>query len=541
VRTEIELDAKQRKILYQTELFEVASIEWTDKNVATLHNHGWSQCHVLIESGSFENSLDLGFKKEIQQLEKGQTFSTPLGSWHKLRCLSAQGRTLHVYAPKISERNEASIFKTSALEAIGGDLRLDTPTNFEELKKILENIRKHSISTDSPYFMNQLFSGVLPQMLLAEDVISQTKTTMATFEASPALSVIEAEVIESLGAIIGWPKDMRDGVCVPGGSAANFMAIHCARQKLLPEIKKNGMNEVKLKIFASEEAHYSLKKACATLGLGTDALIAVPADDHGRMKVETLESLVIASINKGEVPVLVCATAGTTVLGAFDPIDTIAQICKTHGLWLHVDGAWGGPALFSDQARNLVQGIELADSVTFDAHKLFGANLTCSFFLTKHAGLLLEANDVSGAEYLFHSDDATIDRGRLSWQCGRKADALSFWAIWKSLGTSGLGEVVDQLIAIRDETLDWIKTQPRLALVSIPDFLNVCIRILPPQEKSNSHDWSRKVREVLRENNFAFVNFSSDESGSFLRLILAHPYLQFKHVKQILKWSLEVE
>lgn len=185
-------------------------------------------------------------------------------------------------------------------------------------------------------------------------------------------------------------------------------------------------------------------------------------------------------------------------------------------------------------------GIEQADSVTFDAHKLFGAELTSSFFLCRHRGLLLEANDVSGAGYLFHTEDSVVDRGRLSWQCGRKAEAVSFWAIWKSAGSAGLGGFVDRLLAIRDQAVAWIATQPRLVLVADPQYLNVCVRVVPPDGRSDAGAWSRVVREALKERDRAFVNFSTDENGAFLRLILAHPYLEFEHVRQLLCWALEV-
>jgi sulfinoalanine decarboxylase len=191
--------------------------------------------------------------------------------------------------------------------------------------------------------------------------------------------------------------------------------------------------------------------------------------------------------------------------------------------------------------REKVRGIEKADSVAFDAHKLFGAGLTSSFILTKHPGLLLEANDVSGADYLFHSDDETLDRGKLSWQCGRRADAVSFWAIWKSVGTQGLGKSVDRLLSVRDETLAWIKKEPRLELVVSPEYLNLCVRVKTPTAKGQDPHWSKKIREILKDKNLTMVNYSSDEKGDFLRLILAHPQLEFKHVQQIFEWALGVE
>jgi glutamate/tyrosine decarboxylase-like PLP-dependent enzyme len=257
------------------------------------------------------------------------------------------------------------------------------------------------------------------------------------------------------------------------------------------------------------------------------------------MRAPELDRLLTLSRENGAVPLMVAATSGTTVRGSFDELPLLAEICGRHKVWLHADAAWGGPALFSSKLRHLVQGIDFADSVTFDAHKLFGASVTSSFFLTRHERILLEANDVAGGDYLFHAADPNLDRGRLSWQCGRGADAFSFWTIWKSLGTEGLGVFVERLISIREESTAWIEEQPRLELIGEPDYLNLCVRVRPPVGVVNK-DWSRVVREQLKNENRAMVNFSANAEGSFLRLILAHPYLTFAHVQQILTWALEV-
>lgn len=493
---------------------------------------------VLVEKGFFENTLDLGIKTEVQAAETGQVVNTPVGARHKIKCLSESGKTLHVYIPKIKELKEQGNFQPP----VGGDelknhLKVSEIANTNQLREILEQIAEKSVATHSPFFMNQLFSGVLPQMLMAETLIQKTKTTMATHEASPVFSQIEEEVISSLGELIGWPQPQRQGVAVPGGSAANFMALHCARQKAFPDFKIKGSTGTRLRVYVSQEAHYSMKKACVVLGLGLESLTLVASDAQGKMSVDDLESAILKDKAQGITPLMVCATAGTTVLGAFDPIDKIASVCECHNLWLHVDGAWGGPALFCSALRPLLKGIEKADSMTFDAHKLFGASLTCSFFLTKHEDLLFEANDVSGGDYIFH--EGNLDRGRLSWQCGRRAEATSFWTIWKNVGTAGLGLFVDRLISVRDQSLQWIQTQPRLELVSQPEFLNVCIRVSPP-DLSTDPEWSKKVRTALINNNKAMVNYSSDERGPFLRLILAHPYLEFRHIQDILSSALEV-
>jgi len=528
--------SSERNVLFESRLFEVVSILWTNKSTTPLHDHGGSQCFVLVLEGKFENVLDFGNKREVSTFESGQTFSIPVGTKHETQCLTLTGKTLHVYTPKLAQETVKLKFNSENSEELKNKLHLSQATPFEELKDLLDVMKKESISSGSPYFMNQLFSGSFPQMLMAEEFIAATKTTLATFEASPVLSAVENEVIEELSCLIGWEK--RSGIAVPGGSAANFMAVHCARQNLFPKTKREGLDGRNLCVFVSAEAHYSFKKACAVLGLGMDNVISVPVDHKGRMKPEALDGLIQKVRDQSKVPLMVSATFGTTVLGAFDQVDELSRICKKHKIWLHVDGAWGGPALFSKKLRHLACGIENADSMTFDAHKLLGANLTSSFFLTKHPQILLEANDVADGDYLFHSDDPALDRGKLSWQCGRKAEAMSFWTIWKSMGTEGIGEFIDGLIGLRDEITAWIKMHPRLELIHMPDYLNVCVRVLS-LDGAKDPEWSKIVRERLKEKNLVFVNYSSDTNGTFLRLILANPFLNFSHLEQILRWALE--
>lgn len=426
-----------------------------------------------------------------------------------------------------------------------------------EYEHLLDRVRKYRISTDSPYFMNQLFSGVRPEILEAENLISESRTTMSTYEASGPFTLIELETIRALNAEIGWPETA-EGVVVPGGSAANFMAIHCARSSASEDFRKLG-NRPNWRIFSTREAHYSLEKAVLALGLGLESLVTVDIDDQGRMSPKSLLEKINEVKSEGHEPLMVIATAGTTVLGQFDPIDEICDVAQ--GLWVHVDGAWGGPAMFSSKAKPMLKGLEKAASFTFDAHKLLGSDLTCSVFLTRHNGVLLEANDVQGGEYLFHEvsgggcggglggeagdiSSREFDRGRVSWQCGRRPEIVSFWGLWKKLGTKGLGSIVDTKFELRDEVLNWIKQQKGLKLLQAPSYLNICVQVLKPVcdgKFVSDKTWSREVRNVLKRENKALVNFSvTDDGTAFLRLILAHHELRTEHVIQILSWALAV-
>ncbi len=535
----------KRTVTLRANYFEIVTCEWTDECVTSMHHHEWSSCFIYVEKGTFQDTINLGLKTEINILETGQSTTTPIGAKHELKCLSKTGKTLHIYIPSFGRTEnpislEQKIFSPKNLDF--KELDIDSESiKWEKLLSALNLIRDNSITTHSPYFMNQLFSGILPEMLISENLLSQMKTTLATYEASPILNYIEEELIRNICKLFAWESDQQSGITVPGGSAANLMAVHCARHKIDPNIKKIGIGNKKFKLFVSKESHYSFEKACVILGIGTENLVKIDIDEFKKMKASALESAIQIVLANNEIPLLICATAGTTVYGAFDQIDEIAKISQKYKIWLHVDAAWGAPVLFSKNTRKLMDGISLADSITFDAHKLLGANLTSSFFLTRHVNILKDANDVDNCDYLFHQNANGIDKGQMTWQCGRKGEFLSFWSIWKSVGTIGLGDFVDRLYKIRNEVLEYIKEKDRLELLHSPEYLNLCVKINPPNKKYSNFNWSKIVRNKLIDKNLAMINYSQDENGFFLRFIIANPFLESYHIKQMLDWCLEIE
>lgn len=155
-----------------------------------------------------------------------------------------------------------------------------------------------------------------------------------------------------------------------------------ARNTLFPETKTDGLGGRRLVLFTSAHGHYSMTKAAQMFGLGSSAARAVPVDSAGRMSAPALAGLVRAARAAGELPFFVNATAGTTVLGAFDPLDAVADVCAREGLWLHVDGSWGGCVAFdAESARERLRGVHRADSVAVTPHKMLQVPLTCSFLL----------------------------------------------------------------------------------------------------------------------------------------------------------------
>lgn len=529
----------KREVLFETEAFEVVRCTWQKEALSKMHSHGTSQCSVLVENGVFENVTILGFNSEKTVHNAGQVFTTPLGAQHEIRCLSEIGTTLHVYSPKITKMDQALKFTTDKT-ALDNQLHIGQPIKWESVIQLLQQIENTSVSTHSPYFMNQLFSGVHAHTIAAESIVQRTRTTLATNEASPIFSKIEKILVSQLSEKLGWNPEVSDGICVAGGSAANMMALHCARFSKDPNTKKHGNQSRHYRIYVSDQAHYSFLKSANALGFGTDSIIEIQSDDEGRMCASELEKKISADLSSGFAPLFIAATAGTTVLGAFDPFESIGSLAKKYNLWFHIDAAWGAPAYFSKNV-GLTLGSELADSLTFDAHKFFGSELTTTFFIVKNGSLLFQANDVKGGEYLFHESE-TLDRGRLSWQCGRGADFLSFWTLWKNLGDQGFQEAIDQKLELVKQTVELIKGNKRLKLMSQPSFLNVCVQVLPPEDiQADLKTWSLYVRKKMINDQFAMVNYSENQKdGYFLRLIIVHPQLKIQHVKDILDFAVHV-
>jgi glutamate/tyrosine decarboxylase-like PLP-dependent enzyme len=408
----------------------------------------------------------------------------------------------------------------------------------EELVEELKTILNYSVQTIHPLFLNQLFGGFDHAAWAGEMASTLLNPTMATFEIAPVLTVIEKRLVSELLEMMGFEKG--EGIMVTGGSNSNLLAMLCARTDYNPSIRITGYAHNRFRVYVSAEAHYSFDKAANITGIGTQNLILVPANDKGEMIPEELERIISTDIKDGYIPIMVGATFGSTVLGAFDPLPKIAKICEAYKIWLHVDAAWGGGALFSKTQRHLLKGIEHADSVTFDAHKTMGTPLITSFFLTKHSGILKNTNRGGGAEYLFHEyDNSEWDTGTYSLQCGRRADALKFWMLWRAHGTQGLIERMEKLFELARFATKEISDNPRFKLIH-SNYLNVCFQVRSHHDQENTNSFTLKVRTALVKNGKAMVNYATRADGTiFFRLVFPNHTTDKGHIEQLLKLILE--
>lgn len=417
----------------------------------------------------------------------------------------------------------------------------------EQLLATIERILAASVRTQHPRFFNQNFAGADPVAVIADWLIAAVNTTAATFEAAPVFTLIERECVTRAAQVMGFAADGRgyDGVFGPGGSLNNILALHLARHHRFPETAVGGNGLMpQVAVFTSAQAHYSLRKAVTLLGLGRDALVSVACDARGAMRPDALVTAVADARGAGRFPLMVNATAGTTVLGAFDPLPAIADIARDAGMWLHVDGCHGASVAFSRTHRHLVAGLERADSLAWNPHKMLGITQQCSLLLVHHRELLHQAL-ASGAEYLFQTDKnhADLDTGDKTVLCARRPDAFKLWSTWKLRGDSGFEARIDRVFALAHHAhrkllaeQDRAPEERRFVWAAPPSFTHVCFWWVPPAlrpfdpERADAetlgllHRVAPAIKNRMQREGSLMVGYQPlGERPNFFRLLVINP------------------
>ncbi|WP_034057364.1 pyridoxal phosphate-dependent decarboxylase family protein [Lacinutrix jangbogonensis] len=378
----------------------------------------------------------------------------------------------------------------------------------EELKTVLKDVLVSTPKTATRLFFNQLFGGRQGKAVLGDLLAVMLNNSMYTYKVAGPQVGIELEIIRQSCDMIGYGSQS-NGTFPTGGSMSNYMALVMGRDAKDPDCRLNGMSKPMV-IYTSKESHYSTAKNASFAGIGKNNIRFIPADSRGRMMPEKLEAQIIEDLSNGFVPTYVNATAGTTVLGAFDAIDEIADITEKYKIWLHVDGAYCGSVIFSDSFKHLVKGIERSDSFSYNAHKMLGTPLTCSIILVKDKKHLHNSfsND---ADYLYQTDGDDFNLGKTSFQCGRRNDALKFWTLWKSVGTNGLKQIVDQQFELANVALDYIRSHSDYTLYSFDDSISICFNYKNIDPTT--------LCTALYEHQITVVGFGSFNDDTFVRLV----------------------
>ncbi len=372
------------------------------------------------------------------------------------------------------------------------------------LKKLILKTPK----TASNRFYNQLFAGRKSRAILGELLAVVLNNSMYTYKVGGPQVCVEKEVIKQICSKIGYGKDS-GGTFPTGGSMANFMGLMMARDKFDSSIREKGVQQT-LIAYSSSESHYSIAKNASFSGIGRNNVRYIAADSEGRMRADALETQIKADIGNGLSPFFVNATAGTTVLGTYDPIVELSEVCQRYNIWLHIDAALGGAVMFSEQYQYLLAGSEYSDSLAFNAHKMLGVPLSCSMILVRDKKYLYQSfsND---ADYLYqgHNDDYNL--GKMSIQCGRRNDALKFWTLWKSVGSKGLAEIVDYQYQLSKVAHDYIEQHPDYTVYSQNPSVTICFNY-----KNIDPKW---LCTALYEQQKIMVGYGAQGDTTFIRSV----------------------
>ncbi len=392
----------------------------------------------------------------------------------------------------------------SKLDLSLGEKGTDTSKFKSELNKLILSTPKSS----SKLFFNQLFGGRHSKAVLGDLIAVFLNNSMATYKIAGPQVGVEKEILKQVCKLIGYNSDS-GGTFPTGGSMSNFMSLIMARDKADTRIKDHGINQ-RLLAYSSETAHYSMAKNASFAGIGKKNVRYIKSNEKGQINVSLFKKQVEEDLANGFLPFYLNATAGTTVLCAFDNITKLFPICNQHNIWLHLDGAFGGSVIFSAKHKHLVESISETNSFCFNAHKTLGAPLSTSVLVVKNQEDLYNsfANE---ATYLYQTHDDNFNLGQTSFECGRRNNALKLWTMWKAIGTNGIADIVDHEFNLSQFAYNYVKTNSNYTLYSFTNSLSVCFNY----KDIDPVDLCSK----LYTKNKLMVGFGSFNNNVFVRLV----------------------
>lgn len=423
------------------------------------------------------------------------------------------------------------------------------PEESKELADVLqwvgEKVLQHSVVVQHPAYSAHLHCPPLTASLVAEMLISLTNQSMDSWDQSPSATLLEEKVVKWLVQML-YGSVQGDGVFTSGGTQSNLMGLLLARDQYIKEhfqwdVKYRGLpsEASRMRIICSEEAHFTVQQSAAILGLGEKAVIPVPVDKQKRLSLLHLDETLAHLHHEKLYPFALFATAGTTNYGSIDPLRELAQRAKKHQLWFHVDAAYGGGVVLSDLYQQKLNGIEKADSITIDFHKMFYQPISCGTFLIREAKNfeLMRLH----AEYL--NPEADEEEGlpnlvRKSVQTTRRFDALKLFISLQTVGRLQFSQMIDHTIEMAQLTAKLLIDDPQLEIMNPEPALNTVVfrYILQDwDEQDIADEVNKEIRERLLRNGSAVIGQTKIQGVQCMKLTLLNPTITIKDVQMILQ------
>jgi len=399
---------------------------------------------------------------------------------------------------------------------------IDIPINREgrdpkEVGKEIENlILDTAIPTKHPRFLSFVTGAVSPYSIAGEIMTALYNPNTCCYEISKGPALIEEKLVKWAGSRAGFDPDICGGIFTSGGSLSNLTGMICGREAKLP-----GRYDLPDAVaFCSDQAHSSIRKGMRLMGLRGDQIIIIDTDDNFRIRVDLLLKEIEKAIAEGKKPFLLVGSCGSTNTGSIDPLNELADIAEKYNMWLHVDGAYGGSILISDIYKVLANGLERADSFSWDFHKWSLQTYSCSALIAKDKNKLLDAF-TEHPEYLA---DVISSEHNDGWDLGiemsRPARALKLWYTIQAMGTDLMADIIDysffnaSLAAKRfSEEDDW-------TLISKPMCGTINVRYEPKDVDPSLYDkLNLLISDEIIGTGYAYVVTTTLKGKKCLRII----------------------
>lgn len=407
------------------------------------------------------------------------------------------------------------------------------PRPYEEvLSQLRSDVLPYTSHIDHPrYFAFIPTSGTFPGAL-GDFIASALNVYVGSWMEGAGLSRLELVVLDWFKDWIGYPAQA-GGILVSGGSAANMGALACAREALVGPMRDDVV------AYASDQSHSSVARAARTLGFRPHQLRVLPTDERFRMRVDALEGAIAADRAAGLTPLFVGASAGSTNTGAIDPLGELARVCREHGAWLHVDGAYGGFAALSERGRRWLDGIGLADSVTLDPHKWLYQPYECGCLLVREGRLLRQAFEIT-PDYLKDAETAMreVNFADLGLQLSRTSRALKVWMSVNTFGLDAFRHAVDRALDLARLAQKLIEESEELELLLPAQLGVVCFRRRFGGDRSEREveELNNRLVTALDRSGEALVSSTRLRGRYAIRLCVLNHASQEADVRRTLEW-----
>ena len=363
-----------------------------------------------------------------------------------------------------------------------GPLHHALPEAGEDAEKVLDQLFREMVEQGFHVPSANYFGLMNPTPtymgVLGEALVAGLNPQLATLARSQLASKIELETVRWIGERVGWPGAF-NGTLTSGGNEANFSGLALALASKFPNVVEEGVAAIGAQpvCYASAESHHSLDKSAGLLGIGRKALRRVGVNEAAQLDPQELEQAIAEDRAAGRKPFCVVATAGTTNSGTVDDLTALSEVCREQQLWLHVDGAYGGVAVFSNQHRGLVRGIERADSLTIDPHKWLAMPFAAGVILTSHPEILERTFSVA-APYMPKAAGAQLpDNSRISTQWTRRMNSLKLWLTLRVHGRQAYEDLIDRQLRLAKSFADWVTASDDFELAVAPMLPIVTFRL----------------------------------------------------------------